>query len=87
MGPWVAQNVQVAEGLLLAALAAQAAAHPAPLIGQAVTNLPGANPDAEALLARYGFHSLRHIRHMRRGRLPTPDQRSWVYGQTSFAIG
>lgn len=79
-GPWVARSVEDAADLLEAAFSL-------PFDGEINVIAPAANSFAEELLARYGFHFLRALPHMGWGRLPSPCQRQFIYGQTSFALG
>jgi GNAT superfamily N-acetyltransferase len=79
-GPWVARSVEDAADLLEAAFSL-------PFEGDINVIAPAANPFAAALFERYGFHFLRALPHMGWGRLPSPCQRQFIYGQTSFALG
>lgn len=80
LGPWVACSVEDAADLLEAAFSL-------PFEGEINVIAPAANLFAEELLACYGFHFLRALPHMGRGQLPSPCQRQFIYGQTSFALG
>ncbi len=79
-GPWIARSIEDAADLLEAALSL-------PYEGEINVIAPAANPYAEALFEHYGFHFLRALPHMGWGRLPSPSQRQFIYGQTSFALG
>ncbi len=76
----MARDPEAAERLLRAALTL-------PLAGTPTVIAPSLNGDAQEVLARCGFTVVRSTRHMRRGLLPRPRQRSRIYGQESFAIG
>jgi GNAT superfamily N-acetyltransferase len=84
IGPWVAADLQDAEGLLQAALYA---AHPAPGEGIPSLVVPAGNRASHGLLLGYGFQRLWTCRHMRRGCPPPAERRDLVYAQTSYAIG
>lgn len=79
-GPWVACTVDDATDLLEAALFL-------PFEGEVNVIAPAANPYAESLFQSFGFQFLRALPHMGRGLLPSPCQRQFIYGQTSFALG
>ena len=49
--------------------------------------VPSSNPDAAALLMRYGFSPQRSLRHMRLGGSGPVGLRERLYGLASFAIG
>jgi ribosomal protein S18 acetylase RimI-like enzyme len=80
LGPWVARDPESADSLLQAALAL-------PFDGLPVAVAPGRNRAAFELLERYGFVRERESRHMQRGTLASPDDRTSIYGLTSFAVG
>jgi ribosomal protein S18 acetylase RimI-like enzyme len=80
LGPWVARDPEHAESLLRAALTLS-------FEGPPLAIAPQSNQGALALLERYGFTRGRVNRHMRRGALTQPGDRSVVYGLTSFAVG
>lgn len=80
LGPWVAEQADDAEALLLKALALFALEKP-------LVFVPGANTFAAELLARHGFRLLRTLRHMRRGDPIVQRDRTKIYGQVSFALG
>lgn len=80
LGPWVARDPGDAESLLRAALALS-------FEGRPIAIAPERNREASALLERYGFKRERVNRHMARGDLARPGDRSVVYGLTSFAVG
>lgn len=80
LGPWAAHTPGDAEQLLGAALRLPFASGPAALV-------PSSNPDAAALLLRYGFSPQRSLRHMRLGGSGPVGARERLYGLASFAIG
>ncbi|GAB4480245.1 MAG: hypothetical protein Kow0088_21680 [Anaerolineales bacterium] len=80
LGPWMARSVEDAADLLAAALAL-------PFEGEINVIAPAANPFAQALFEQNNFHLLRALPHMGWGKLPSPCQRQFIYGQTSFALG
>ena len=80
IGPWVAENIDAAEGLLRAALSVGYD----PVVRVLV---PSPNAMAVDLLTRYGFQFSRAQTHMRRGKIYPARQREWIFGQSSFAIG
>jgi GNAT superfamily N-acetyltransferase len=80
LGPWMAATPEVAEALLVAALAL-------PWHGPVSVQAPAANAHGEPLLGRYGFAPDRTLRHMRLGGRPQPARRTQMYGQASFALG
>lgn len=80
LGPWAARTPADAEALLGAALRLGFASGPAALV-------PSSNPDAAALLLRYGFSPQRSLRHMRLGGSGPVGARERLYGLASFAIG
>jgi ribosomal protein S18 acetylase RimI-like enzyme len=80
IGPWVMLHPSQAEALLQAALAL-------PYEEAVSVTVPAVNPEALALLQRYGFERVRTNRHMSRGGGAPPGQRQKVYAQTSLAVG
>jgi len=80
LGPWMAATPEVAEALLVAALAL-------PWHGPVSVQAPAANSHAEPLLRRYGFAPDRTLRHMRLGGYAQLARRMQMYGQASFALG
>lgn len=80
LGPWVAEQVDDAEALLLKALALFTLEKP-------LIFTPGANTFAAELLERHGFRLLRTLQHMRRGDPIIQLDRTKIYGQVSFALG
>jgi GNAT superfamily N-acetyltransferase len=79
LGPWAARTPAAAERLLSVALASG-------LPENLFAVVPGANPDADRLLKKWGFEVFVRNRHMLLG--PEPLRlRSKIYGQASFAIG
>jgi GNAT superfamily N-acetyltransferase len=80
LGPWAARTPADAEALLGAALRLSFASGPGALV-------PSSNPDAAALLMRYGFSPQRSLRHMRLGGSGPVGVRERLYGLASFAIG
>jgi ribosomal protein S18 acetylase RimI-like enzyme len=79
IGPWVAENVDVAERLLLAVLSLDLPENTRVL-------LPGANKEGLELLQRYGFENTRTLRHMVKGNLPE-RQRTLMYSLARYALG
>lgn len=79
-GPWVACSVEDAGDLLEAALSLS-------FEGEVNVIAPAANRSAEGLFEHFGFQFLRALPHMGWGLLPSPCQRQFIYGQTSFALG
>ncbi|MCX8062177.1 MAG: GNAT family N-acetyltransferase [Anaerolineales bacterium] len=79
-GPYVACSVEDAADLLEAALTLN-------FEGEINVIAPAANRYAEDLFQQYGFQFLRALPHMGWGLLPSPCQRQFIYGQTSFALG
>lgn len=80
LGPWTASTPADAEALLDTALTL-------PLEGPLTVLVPDANPHAPTLLAERGFAQQRGLRHMYLGAAAPAQDRSRIYGQTSFAIG
>ena len=80
LGPWVALAPEAAELLLSAALSLEPDYRPSAI-------LPEVTAAGVKLLERFGFTLQLVNRHMYRGRLPMPSQRSFFYGQTSFGLG
>lgn len=80
LGPWAARDPGDAESLLQAALTLS-------FDGPPVAVAPACNRAALDLLDRHGFTWARESRHMHRGALAIPGNRSAIYGLTSFAIG
>lgn len=80
LGPWTATNVEVAEQLLVQALALPYEKGP-------VVIIPAMNGPARQLLQRYGFVEQRALAHMRLGPPVSGRDRHMMYGQASFAIG
>jgi predicted N-acetyltransferase YhbS len=80
LGPWVALDAEDAELLLSTALSLDPDYRPSAI-------LPEVNAAGVKLLERFGFTLQLVNRHMYRGRLPLPSQRSFFYGQTSFGLG
>ena len=80
LGPWSARSPQDAEALLQAALTLTYKGGPLAIA-------PETNTAALDLLERHGFRYEFSNRHMQRGRLDIPGQRTSIYGETSFAIG
>jgi N-acetylglutamate synthase-like GNAT family acetyltransferase len=78
LGPFAAATPASAFALLRRARARRPAAYQA--------FAPAANPDAGALLQRFGFRLKRSLRHMERGE-PSPFQRRFVYSQASLGHG
>jgi len=82
IGPWMAQKKADAELLLKAALSLSFSSNrPISVI------IPEENVEATALLQRFGFESVRVLRHMLRGSKTPAGQRENVYGQTSPSLG
>lgn len=79
-GPWVACSIDDAADLLEAAFTLT-------FDGDINVIAPAANPHAESLFRQYGFQLMRELPHMGWGLLPSPCQRQFIYGQTSFALG
>jgi GNAT superfamily N-acetyltransferase len=80
LGPWVALDPDDAELLFRAALSLAPDYHPSVI-------LPEVNAAGTKLLERFGYEMKLINRHMYRGCLPLPSQRSFFYGQTSFGLG
>jgi ribosomal protein S18 acetylase RimI-like enzyme len=78
LGPWSAVSVQVAEELLRTALSLE------PVNARVL--IPSKNQAGIELLQRYGFESVRTLRHMVKGEIPQ-RQRQNIYGQASYALG
>jgi GNAT superfamily N-acetyltransferase len=80
LGPWMAVNAEVAELLLIHALALPFQKAPGVII-------PAMNRPAAKLLQHYGFMQQRALAHMRLGPPVSGRDRHMIYGQASFAIG
>lgn len=80
LGPWVALDPEDGELLLRAALSLDPDYRPSAI-------LPEVNAAGAKLLERFGYQIKLVNRHMYRGRLSLPSQRSFFYGQTSFGLG
>jgi predicted N-acetyltransferase YhbS len=80
LGPWVARDPRDAEALLRAALTL-------PFQGLPMAITPERNRAAFFILDRFGFTPKRESRHMQRGGVEVPSDRTSIYGQTSFAVG
>ncbi|HEY1599751.1 MAG TPA: GNAT family N-acetyltransferase [Pirellulales bacterium] len=80
LGPWVAANAATAEDLLAVA---RTLPSPEPLR----VLVPRSNHAACDLLARNGLHSIRKLRHMRRGGTVPPGRPECLFGQVSFGLG
>jgi hypothetical protein len=80
LGPWAAEDVLTAEGLLSAAqkLDYQSSPH---------VFVPRSNQLAVELLVRSGFERRRTLRHMRLGGERPPGIAQQLYGQSSFGHG
>jgi GNAT superfamily N-acetyltransferase len=80
IGPWVACNVEVAEWLLLQALAL-------PFQGEPVILVSASHQEALHLLRTYGFRQQDSLRHMRKGNPVSRGRQTTLYGQASLALG
>jgi hypothetical protein len=79
LGPWLADTPEAAESLLCQALSLFSA--------DASVLVPEQNLAARALLERYGFTSGHRWQSMRRGGIPDPQRRQWLYGYANFYFG
>jgi ribosomal protein S18 acetylase RimI-like enzyme len=79
LGPWIAENVSVAETLLQAVLNLE-------LPEKTRVLLPTVNKEGLELLQRYGFENVRTLRHMVKGKLPN-RQRQLMYALARYALG
>ncbi len=83
LGPWVADDAEVAEVLLIRARSMRDTAS-----GEgAQVMLPRSNEAARSLLLVHGFREQRKLRHMRRGGACGPGRPACLFGQSSFAHG
>jgi GNAT superfamily N-acetyltransferase len=80
IGPWVMEDAAGGELLLRAALSL-------PFRRPVSAVVPGENPEAIALLQRYGFELVRVNRHMMRGSIGPVGRREKVYTQASLSLG
>ena len=80
VGPWVASNAEIAEGLLDVALEFSFEDNPTVFVSES-------NEAALELLLRYGFEKHRTQRHMYKGKLIQRDRKSSIYGQANFRLG
>jgi len=80
IGPWVASNAEVAEGLLDEALEFSFDDNPTVFVS-------ASNEAALELLLRYGFEKQRTQRHMYKGKSIQRDRKSSIYGQANFSFG
>jgi predicted N-acetyltransferase YhbS len=81
LGPWVAKTPRDADQLLQAALSL-------PCPGALRVTVPEMNTAARQVLEQSGFRLVDTThRHMRRGGLALPGQRTMLYGQMSFSLG
>lgn len=80
IGPWLAEQPEDAEALLVEALGL-AFASPSELIA------PQSNAAVRPMLERHGFLYKRSTRHMRRGGEGLLARRASIYGYASFALG
>lgn len=80
LGPWVADNREAAESLLLHALTLSFASAPQVFVS-------AHHHAALTLLQRYGFQQQRTLSHMRRGQPVQRGRRTTIYGQISLGMG
>jgi ribosomal protein S18 acetylase RimI-like enzyme len=80
IGPWVASNVEIAEGLLDEALEFSFEDNPTVFVS-------ASNEAALELLLRHGFEKQRTQRHMYKGKSIQRDRKSSIYGQANFSFG
>lgn len=80
LGPWVADDAEAAESLLIAALAF-------PFDGPAVAYAPAPNGAAAALFARLGFAAHWESLRMGRGHAGPVGRPEYIFGLAALAIG
>ncbi len=80
IGPWVAINAEVAEGLLDEALEFSYEESPTVFVS-------ASNEAALELLLRHGFEKQRTQRHMYKGKSIQRDRKGSIYGQANFSFG
>lgn len=80
IGPWVASNAEVAEGLLNDAVEFSFEGNPTVFVS-------ASNEAALELLLRHGFEKQRTQRHMYKGKPIRRDRKSSIYGQANFSFG